>query len=98
LLESKGWLMHTENQEHSRAYIYTATCGRSQAIGNALRIFADSWFDGNMVLFIKNLIAEQIFSEKDITQIDAMIAKRLGRASQGIGTVYLNALDNDYVT
>ena len=75
-LEKTGWLTHTQGGEHGRAYIYHATRSRSEAIGDSLRSFAETFLDGSKTLLFQHFISDTGLSEEELDEIREMIRLR----------------------
>ena len=75
-LEKIGWLKHANAPKHGRAYIYHATRSRSEAIGDSLCSFAETFLDGNKTLLFQHFVNDTGLSEEELDEIRKMIAGR----------------------
>lgn len=78
-LEKAGWVAHQRSEEHLRAYIYTPTQSRGEAIGSTLKSFADNFLQGSKTLLFQHFIDQTGLNEKELEEIRKMMQKRRGR-------------------
>jgi len=78
-LEKAGWLTHKPSPENSRMYVYTATRSRPNAIGDALRKFADTFLGGSKTLLFQHFVDDTGLSEEELEEIRGMIETADGR-------------------
>ena len=76
-LEKNGWLNHTSDPKHGRAYVYHATRSRSEAIGDSLRSFAETFLDGNKTLLFQHFVNDTGLSSEELDEIREMIKLRV---------------------
>ncbi len=75
-LEKSGWLTHEPSAENSRMYVYRTTRSRSDAIGDSLRNFADTFLGGSKTLLFQHFVDDTGLSDEELDEIYQMIAKR----------------------
>lgn len=75
-LEKIGWLKHANDPKHGRAYVYHATRSRSEAIGDSLCSFAETFLEGNKTLLFQHFVNDTGLSESELDEIREMIARR----------------------
>lgn len=80
-LEKAGWLTHQRSEEHLRAYVYTPTRSRGEAIGAALKHFADTFLDGSKTLLFRHFVDQTDLTEEEFDEIRDMIRERGGPQS-----------------
>jgi predicted transcriptional regulator len=75
-LEKAGWLVHDEREKQGRAYVYTPTLSRQEALGGTLRNLAKSLFGGDKLLMFQHFVDEGELTDNEIREIRNLIASR----------------------
>jgi BlaI family penicillinase repressor len=72
-LEKAGWLEH---RAEGKSYIYTPKRSRDEAEAGSVRKFLQRVFEGDAVAVFRHLIRESDLSDKELSQLRAMIDEK----------------------